>query len=326
MNEFSKSAIASLVLGAIAIASLLLGLAGSAKSDSPLVTTLALGSILAIVFGVVAKKRIKAWEKGNGMATAGLVLGIAALVLSPVLAATTGVWEDRCGAVEAGADLSGCDLSGEDLSGEDLRDANLTDADLADADLTGARLQGSRGLESANLVGARGLDDKALAAVLGVSLGELPTYLASHGTLLEPAEAIGKALAGVCKGTPLPEAAARPNGTLALVGGHHLARGDYRVPDAWRPMARRYISRVACLRDESKVIGKCTYTGGVRPVVREFASLTVRDARSGAQLASKTFTGRTPLCTTSIPSNRKRIVGPGPAAGEVTAWLGHWRD
>ncbi len=116
------------------------------------------------------------------MATTGLVLGIGALVSSPVLAATTGVWGDRCGAIAAGADLSGCDLSGKDLSGEDLEDANLTGADLSDADLTGAKL--------------------------GVSPGELPTYLALHRTRLEPAGVIGKALAGVCKGNPLRDVAA----------------------------------------------------------------------------------------------------------------------
>ena len=42
-----------------------------------------IGSILAIVFGVMAKKRIResnGWVTGGGMATAGIVLGIVGLV------------------------------------------------------------------------------------------------------------------------------------------------------------------------------------------------------------------------------------------------------
>jgi hypothetical protein len=45
------------------------------------------GSILAIVFGVMAKKRIResnGWVTGGGMATAGIVLGIVGLVGSVI--------------------------------------------------------------------------------------------------------------------------------------------------------------------------------------------------------------------------------------------------
>lgn len=327
MNGFSKSAVASLILAAIAAASLVFAWATSATDASVLSSTSVWGSILAIVFGIVAKRRGKAWQ-GGGMATVGLVLGIVVLVLVPVLSATTDVFRIRCDAIEPGADLTGCNLSGKDLSGEDLSNANLAGANLSGADLTGADLHGSQGLESTRLQNVRGLADKALAAALGVSQTELPTYLASHGRLLEPAARIGQSFASVCDGNPLVDAAETPNGTLAVVdatASNPTARDFFWIPAAWEPMARRFAYRVACVSDESRVVDRCLYTGGARKVVRQSYSIVIRDAGTGKRLASKTVTGREPTCPSTIPSTQGKIYGPQPKR-EMNGWLERWRN
>jgi Pentapeptide repeats (8 copies) len=328
VNEFSKSAVASLILAAIAAASLALAWATSATDASLLSYTSVWGSIFAIVLGIVAKRRRKAWQGGDGMATVGLVLGIVVVVLTPVLSATTDVFRNRCDAIEPGADLAGCNLSDKDLSGEDLSNANLAGAKLTGADLTGADLHGSQGLESARLQDVRGLDDKALAAALEVSEVELPTYLASHGRRLESAALIGQGFAGVCDGNPLADAAEAPNGTLAVVdatASKPTARDFFWIPAAWEPMARRFVYRVACVSDESRVVDKCLYTGGVRKVVRQSYSIVIRDARTGKRLASKTVTGREPTCPSTIPSTQGEIYGPQPKR-KMNGWLERWRN
>ena len=207
-------------------------------------------------------------------ATVGLVLGIVVLVLVPVLSATTDVFRIRCDAIEPGADLAGCNLSDKDLSGEDLSNANLAGANLSGADLTGADLHGSQGLESARLQNVRGLDDKALAAALGVSQAQLPTYLASHGRRLESAALIGQGFAGVCDGNPLADAAEAPNGTLAVVdatASKPTARDFFWIPAGMGANGSTIVYRVACVSDESTAMDRCLYTGGVR---RSFGSPT----------------------------------------------------
>jgi hypothetical protein len=68
----------------MAIASLVLGL----------VWAYGVGSLLAVIFGFVAKKNIResgGWQTGGGMATAGIVLGIIglAVVLLIIIAAAS---------------------------------------------------------------------------------------------------------------------------------------------------------------------------------------------------------------------------------------------
>ena len=95
MNEFTKSAVASLTLAVIATASLALAWATSATDASVLSYTSVWGSILAIVLGIVAKRRRPSLPGGEAMAPLGLVLGHVVLGMVPILNPTTDVFRIR---------------------------------------------------------------------------------------------------------------------------------------------------------------------------------------------------------------------------------------
>jgi Pentapeptide repeats (8 copies)/Protein of unknown function (DUF2510) len=259
----------------------------------------------------------------------------------------TDVLGGRCGQIEAGADLKDCDLKSENLKQEDLSNANLAGADLqkanltesnlagADlsganitgakfrgADLTGVTLDGAQGIEKANLLGVKGLTDGTLAAGLGVSQGNLPSYLAEHGIQLDPPGLIKSSLAKVCDGGKLPQGAARPNGTLAVQGRRTWGFATHHVPKSWGPVAQHHAARVACFRIEPIVVETCSYT--LHPVTREQEELfiDVRDVRSGKEVASTSFTGGSPrTCPFSLSESTYSLQGKRVSDKVINAWL-----
>src|SRR6185437_14399535 len=68
------------------VASLVLGIIGTVLSWHPLLMFLGVPcAILAIVFGIMSRKRLAAEQRPTGMATAGLVLGIVGAAISALI-------------------------------------------------------------------------------------------------------------------------------------------------------------------------------------------------------------------------------------------------
>ncbi|MGB7587450.1 MAG: pentapeptide repeat-containing protein [Solirubrobacterales bacterium] len=231
-----------------------------------------------------------------------------------------------------GSDLRRANLKGSQLNGADLTGARVKGATFAGASLAGATLRRTHGLESANLLGARGLSDHTLAVAFGVGPQRLPTYLAAHGVQLEAPGVIGSALRQVCGGGSMPQAAARPNGTVGVVGGRNLGNQSYQAPKSWAPVDRRYASRVACFSSQTTAVETCYYSltgfGPASPVdrVENVISVNVRNAHSGQQLGSTSFTGGYPReCPEKLPWGTDRIWGSAVSSGAITHWLAQWR-
>lgn len=237
------------------------------------------------------------------------------------------------------SDLSGADFSRADLTGAYLKAANLTGADFSeatigratfeDAKMKGVNLEGTKAVASAKLQGAKGLEDASLAAAFGIPADKVPTYLGQHGIELESSEAIKNGLANVCGGGSLANAASKPNGTLAVYGTGELDRRNYDPPRAWRPMATRYVYRVACLSDTENLFETCTYSfaGDLYSVrrVQQVLTIVVRDASTGKEIASTSFTGDEPrACPDKVEFGTAELWGDVPEQ-TITGWLQDYR-
>ena len=244
---------------------------------------------------------------------------------------------DLTGAELTGADLSGspgsfgvppADLSDADLSDADLSDADLSDGKLTGADLTGAALTGAA-LDGVNLVDAVGVDDPVLAGAVGVSRGDLPAWLAKHKVALEDPSVVREQLEKVCNGVGVQEAATTPTGLLAIRGD-----GGVNAPGDWEPVALRHAHLVACIGNKDVQISQCNYEQGTYIFrFQRGASVVVREARTGKNVASMPFVGGTPeecpgqISVTAGSSGHISgldVYGSSPSA-EIVGWLEQWR-
>jgi hypothetical protein len=118
-----------------AVASLVLGI----------VWAMGVGSILALVFGYLAKSQIDRSpdeETGRGMAIAGIVLGwvgVGFLVLMIVSAWTgwMGMGGDMMGGDMMGSDMMGGDMMGSDMMGSDMMGSDMMGSDMMGSDMMG---------------------------------------------------------------------------------------------------------------------------------------------------------------------------------------------
>lgn len=238
---------------------------------------------------------------------------------------------DLSGADLSGADLTGADLNGADLTGADLTDASLVGAILREADLTGALLDGaSLGAVEVDDNGdtpidrVRGLEDDALARLLGVPFGELAVTLSTSYIELEPAAVIATAAEAACHNEPVAGAGLVEGQSVASafavyspgVGDELVdregARSEERdgvrshrgyaaeswiLPDELTASAVRFVRYVLCV-DESVAtpIGDCgeyLWEGQtvVLDVYRQHVRLRLVDAVTGQDVATGEFDG-----------------------------------
>lgn len=101
----------------IAVAALVCGIIGALIAWAPFVVIFGLIlAILAVIFGVQGLKRAKEVDKGRGVALAGLILGVAGIVLSAIgIWLTVVVWREVVDFIEPGpvvAEVTGCRSDG----------------------------------------------------------------------------------------------------------------------------------------------------------------------------------------------------------------------
>jgi hypothetical protein len=227
-----------------------------------------------------------------------------------------------------GAALQYCRLQNQDLRDRDLSGADLSGADLTGADLTGANLEGVR-LDGATLAGARGLSDEALAALLNVTLQDLPAELSRRVIHLESRADIRSALEGACSGTPAAQASAYgAQGSFSPV----MMFGPIQPPPEWEPMAVRFAELVVCEDQEMSTFkGTCSYTGGNSLDQYEYTlAMAARLARRGDYVDSTSIAGKAECPQSWTFADRSRLEGNPHVEGQhvefadAETWLGQF--
>ena len=214
------------------------------------------------------------------------------------------------------ADLDGSNLQSADLSQADLSEASLVSAILTDTVLSGAIL------DRADLTDSVGLTDEMLESAASW-----------NSVRLESLEQILEAMAEVCDGTGVPEAAAYPGEAwphpLVVLMETGEAPDWYYNLEGWHPTAIRFTELVACAgEEEERLIQTCYYQsfgGGWAPPIERFQyQQTVRlvAARTGYTVATITLQGDPPRhCQSTEPWNLTRLEGTHIGSGEIREWL-----
>jgi hypothetical protein len=154
---------------------------------------------------------------------------------------------------------------------------------------------------------------------------------ACSGRLGDPHGQVESALANVCTGQGVSEAAAYARGeaphpiVLLSESGEHHAWSDG-LPAEWYPAGVSDVQLVACIGTETEqTIEVCHYNGP--DITRYTNQLTVRlvEARTGRTLASQTFTGDPPReCRHSEDYDLTRLEGPEIDLSVVQGWLSNY--
>jgi uncharacterized protein YjbI with pentapeptide repeats len=234
----------------------------------------------------------------------------------------------------SGQDLQGIDFSGISLQGSDLTQANLSGADFNGANLVSANLSGSdlsntimtdvdltgANLSAADLSGAD-LTGTLLIDATGLTNEMLANAATWEGAWLDSLEDIQNAMARVCNGQGVPEAASYVPGPgihpFVLLRSSGQPFGGS-VPDDWQPHAIQTTELVACIgAQEENLIQTCYYNGPNIERFRKHLNVELRSAQTGAIIASQNIYGSLPrLCRAQEPYDLTRLAG-----GSVETWV-----
>lgn len=163
-----------------------------------------------------------------------------------------------------------------------------------------------------------------IARPLGLLFGASAFLLTGCST---PQDDIRAALAGVCAGQGVPQAAAYTGGgvhpmvALSSDGEPHDWTND--VPEVWTPASLDAAQLVACVRPEQeRSIEVCHYNGPDITRYRYEVTIRLVEARTGAEVASTVLVGSDPReCRSTEDYDLTRLAGDHISFSEAEDWL-----